>query len=154
MNKKIILFILATLFAVDILFNAISLVKLRSYQFNQKEDIIFEVVEWIRENIPKDTQVVADDFANVYIPPEYKNMRVFKGKDQEARVERFRKLVSTYKPRFIYLNERPCDDMSLPSIDVALPPGERVRLIKVFDSSNRRYQRRSNDKFVIYELIQ
>jgi hypothetical protein len=151
LSKTIVLSLIGLLLIVDISVNAADIVRSRSYEFHQKEDVVFELAKWWRENIPLNARVAADWHIRVYIPPEYKGIKVFKG-DGQARIEQFRRLVSSYHPEFIYYNAAPSGNPPMPPIEEILPDN-KVRLIKSFDNSGKRYVRRSGDRFLIYKVL-
>lgn len=153
-NKKYIMLTalgLAAIFIFDIASNATILIKSRIHEFHQHEDIIYDLAKWVEGNVPIDTLIVADHHSNVYIPPEYKNIKIFGGEGKE-KIEQLRFLVNNYHPQLIYYNIVPSGDTFLPPIDIMLP-NHKVKLIKSFDSSNRSYQRRPKEKFVFYEVL-
>lgn len=149
--KAIVITVIGFLLIFDISVNAVNVVKSRSYEFHQKEDVVFELAKWWRENIPLDARVVADWHIRVYVPEEYKGIKVFKG-DGKAKIEQFRRLVETYHPEFIYYNAAPSGSPPMPPIEEILPKNS-ARLIKMFDNSGERYVRRAGDKFLVYKII-
>lgn len=157
-KKTIISLIIITLL-VDIIINGISIVKTRIEAFNQHHDISFELAQWWRQNIPKEATIVADHPTRVYIPPEYKNIKILRGYKALASgvevVDQLRQLVSDYHPEYIYYNigsnGMPKDNVPWPPIDEILHD-RNVELIKTFESAGRYYQRYPDDKFVIYKL--
>lgn len=152
LQKKTVIVFVSMLLIIDVGLNGASLIKSMRYKYyTQREDIAFDVAKWWRKNVPIDISIVADHHTRVYILPEYKNIKIFKGYAKD-RVEQLRRLVNTYRPRLIYYNAGPCGNVPLPSIEEMLP-GKNVRLIKSFESLGRRYQRFSSNKFVIYEVL-
>ncbi len=150
--KRIVIVLVGTLFIADISINATETIKSRIYQFHQREDIAFELGQWWKENIPINAKIVADHYNCVYIPSGYKNLKTCLW-NSENRAKDLRKLVNTYYPQFIYYNKgRYGTEKPMPSIEEILPT-KRVKLIKSFDSAERRYKRCRGDKFVIYEIL-
>lgn len=142
---------ISILLLIDVGFSGIGLIKLRIRQFKQREDIAFVVAKWFKENVPANTVIVADHYTDVYIPTEYKNIKIAKG-DQKERVEQLRYFVDFYHPQLIYYNAGPCGHVAMPPIEKMLP-GKKVKLIQSFDSATRQYQRKKGDKFVIYMVL-
>lgn len=140
----------SALLVIDIVLNGADLMRSRIYQFNQRNDIAFEVSKWLRENISADTLILAEHHTNVYIPVEYKNVKTF-GYHRPDRIKQMRQLLEFYRPRYIYYNERAAEKALSLSIGEMLP-NKKVRLVESFESSGRRYQRKRGDKFVIYEV--
>lgn len=151
LSKTIVLSVIGFLLIIDISVNAANIVKSRSYEFHQKEDVVFELAKWWRENIPLNARIVADWHIRVYIPEEYRGIKVFKG-DGKTKIERFRQLVDTYHPEFIYYNAAPSGSPPMPPIEEILPKN-KVRLIKSFDNSGKRCVRRAGDRFLIYKVL-
>lgn len=149
--KDAIVCLISILLVIDVGFNGASVIKTRIHQFNQKYDIAYEVAGWFKENIPLNAKVIAEHYSSVYIPPEYKNIKTLDW-NLTDRDRKLRKLAQDYKPQFIYYNENPYDGQPLMPIREMLP-GKKVKLVKSFDSSGRRYQRKPGDKFVIYEVL-
>lgn len=149
--KKVVITLVSAVFIIDIGLNGASVIKSRTYQFNQKEDVAFVVEEWLSDNIPLDTLIVAEHPSSVYIPPEYKNIKIFNRFLPDG-IEQLRHLVNTYRPKLIYYNAGPCGHVAMPPIEEMLP-GKKVKLIQSLDSTARQYQRKKGDKFVIYEVL-
>lgn len=150
--KTTIIIFISMLFALDIFTNGIDLVKRRLYRFRQHEDLAFKIAEWWPKNISKDAKIVSEHYICVYVPSGYKNLKTCPWNPQD-RVANLRNLVNIHHPQFVYYNEGPAgEDESIPPIEKILPD-KRVRLIKSFNSAGRRYQRRLNDKFFIYEIL-
>lgn len=147
--KKVFLGAVFIFIIADISFNGRAVVSAAINKYHQREDVIFELMKWWRENIPLETRVVADHHTRVYIPAEYKNIKIFKGY-QVSRVEQLRNLVNSYRPRLVYYYAGPHGGEPLPPIDEMLPD-KNVNLFKSFESEGR-YQRESGGKFVIYEI--
>lgn len=143
--------LIGALLAVDISANAALTVKSRVNEFHQYEDVAFSVAKWLRESISTDTLIVADHYTRVYIPGEYKNIKVFKGYLPD-RIKEFRYLVNAYRPKIIYYNEGASGAEAMPPIDKILPD-KKLKLLKSFDSKDRSYCRRDGDKFLIYEVL-
>ncbi|MFH0771913.1 MAG: glycosyltransferase family 39 protein [Candidatus Omnitrophota bacterium] len=150
LSKTIVISAIGLLLIIDILVNAANIAKSRSYEFHQKEDVVFELADWWRKNIPLNARVVADWHIRIYIPQEYTGIKTFKG-DGQARIEQFRRLVSSYHPEFIYYNAAPSGNPTMPPIEEILP-NNKTQLIKSFDNSGRRYVRRAGDKFLVYKV--
>lgn len=149
-NKRIFLWIACILIIGDISFNGRAVISAAINKYHQREDVVFELMKWWRENIPIDARIVADHHLRVYIPAEYKNIRIFKGY-QTDRVEQLRNLVNGYHPQLIYYYEGQCGGEPLPPIYKMLPD-KKVNLFKSFESKGQ-YQREPGGKFVIYEVL-
>jgi len=142
--------VILVVFLADIFYNSQVVIKKRLYEFRQKEDVAYDVSDWLKRNIPYDASIAADHYMNVYIPQEFSNISVYK----EHRSRDFRKFcefIEKTNPRFVYYNMNSWEKGTFPLLEDILPD-RRPRLIKSFDSSTKRYQRRDGDKFVIYEL--
>lgn len=157
--RKLAIFFIAILFMGDVVLNASTVVKARIRDFNKHHDVAFEVAQWWRQNIPQEARVVADHQTRLYVPTEHKNVKYFRSfkkvPSKEVFVDELRRLVNEYHPKYIYFNEglkgRPTDNESWPPIEVMLPD-KKVKLVKTFESTGRRYQRSPDDKFVIYQV--
>lgn len=155
----IIKFLIILFLAFDIVLNGITVIKGRVKSFNQHKDIAYELAEWWRQNIPKAAKIVADHPTRVYIPPEYKGVKILRSYKSECLkkdvVQELRELVNEYRPQFIYYNlgkkGMPKDDKPWSPINEMLPD-KKVKLIKTFESAGRRHQRFPDDKFVIYQV--
>jgi len=141
---------LIALLIFDISAHARRTVKERVYKFKQRQDVAFEISEWWEKNIPKDASVVSDHMTRVYVPSGHQNITVFKGY-QTDRLTQLRDIVKEHRPRYLYYNEGPSGGEPFPEIDLMLP-GQKVNLVKVFESKGRGYQRYEGDRFLIYEL--
>lgn len=149
--KNMVVGFICILLIVDVGLNGISVIKASLYQFNQKEDIAFDVAKWFKENIPVDARIVAEHYNSVYIPPGYKNIKTLNW-NLLMRNEQLRQFADTYHPQLIYYNENSYGGTPMEPIEKILP-GKKVKLIKAFDSGGRRYQRIPGDKFVIYKVL-
>lgn len=149
--KTSALVVAGLLFLTDISVNAVETVQSRMYQFHQYEDIAFEIGRWWREHIPPDTVVASDRHIVVYIPPEYKNVKIFRS-NHKTRAESLCQVVEDYHPRFIYYKKDDLDETPMPPLGKLLR-GRKIRQIKVFDTSGRQHQRRPGDKFFVYEIL-
>lgn len=148
--KVIVLLFVSALLFVDILINAIEMLRLRTHQFYQEEDIVFDIVDWWRKSYPTDTSMVVDHPTRVYLPPEYKNVKFLNYR--EDKVEQLRSFVADFKPQLVYYNTGYDKDSILPPINEILP-GMDVELVKSFDSEDKYYKRHPNCKFVIYKVV-
>ena len=127
--------------------------------FNQHNDVVFEIAQWWRQNIPVEATIIADHPTRVYIPPEYKHVKILRSYRSECLkkdvVRELQEFVNEYYPQFIYYNlgkqGMPKDDKPWPPINEILPD-KKVKLVKTFESTGRRYQRSPDDKFVIYQV--
>jgi len=117
---------------------------------NNKDDVAYAIAGWLKENIPADSLIVADHYANVYIPPEYGKVKVFRG-DQTDAAEQLRKLVVSYRPRYIYYNAAPYGVVALPPIEELLPDN-KIKLAKSFRGKGT-YKGRTDYKIVVYEVL-
>lgn len=142
-------FILVLLF--DIQASGTELINKRIYSFNKDKDIAFEIARWWHSNIPVDARIVADHYRFIYIPDEYTQVKTFIRYEEDA-VEQFRRLVDTYKPKYIYVREGDPDFMAFPNIEKILPEG-KVKVLKIFDDTGLPYQRCPNSRFIIYEVL-
>ncbi len=135
----------------DIFVNASELIKARTYQFNQKDEIAFDFKRWWNDNIPKEASVISDDYRRIYVPGEYRNIRVFNRNVPEIEKE-VRRMVKESPPDFICINEGDGgSEQLMPPIEKILP-GKKLTLMKEFDSARRRYIRYKGDKFLVYRL--
>jgi hypothetical protein len=157
--KTGVLICVVALILIDIALNGRELIQLRIAQMHQREDVAFEVEQWLKENAKYDTHIVADHYAYVYIPQQFKNVKVIRRYDlNRDEVERqMRQLVEKHQPQFIYYNEgprgMPMDGKPWPALE-KIVTDKKIKLVKVFDSAGRRYQRTGGDRFVIYEVFQ
>ena len=157
--KNVIISLTLIMFLIDVIINGRVIIKERIRAFNQHDDIVFNIAQWWRENIPKEAVIVADHPTRVYVPPEYENVKILRSYkalcSKMGVVEQLQQLVNEYHPQFIYYNEgligRPTDNEVWPAIDVMLPD-KSVKIVKTFESTGRRYQRSPDDKFVIYQV--
>lgn len=149
--KAIAITLISILFIADIAINAVKVIRSRVYQFNQDEDIAFELDPWWRNNIPPEARIVSDHYIHVYIPSGYKNIRTLNCNEKD-RVIRLRELVDTYYPEYVYYNARVSEGGILP-LPEEIFPGRKLKLVKSFDSAGQAYQRRAGDKFVIYKIV-
>jgi hypothetical protein len=123
------------------------------YHTNKNEDVVFEVVDWLRDNIEPKTRIVADHPKRSYLPREYKNVMRFAGYGDADTVSRdLRRIAHKYQPEIVYYNAGPSGSIAPPPIEAMLP-GRKLELLKAFESQGRSYQRKSGDKFVIYKLL-
>lgn len=144
---------------IDILNNGRMVISLTTNKYRQHEDVVFEVAQWWRQNIPKEAMIVADHHTRVYVPPECKNIKVLRSYKSECLkidpVVELCQLVDECQPRYIYYNlgkqGMPKDDKPWPPVNEMLPD-KKIRLVKTFESAGRRYQRYPDDKFVIYQV--
>lgn len=158
--KNAIVFLVCIVFSADLVLNGTTVLKERIRSYNQSKDVAFELAQWWRQNIPEKAIIVADHPTRVYIPPEYKYVKILRSYRSVAMkkdvVEELQQLVNEYHPQYIYYNlgrqGMPKEDKPWPSINEMLPD-KKVRLVKTFESAGRSYKRYSDDKFVIYEII-
>lgn len=148
--NKVAVSVMMILLCVDIAINANSLVIARRYEFNQKDDAAYEAAKWIRNNIPATSKIVSDCYIRVYVPPEYKNIRIFDGQ-QPDRIKRLQEIVISYKPEYIYYNAGPNGGEAMPPIGMMLQNYE-TKLLMEIDSKGRKYQRKPGDRFMIYKI--
>lgn len=139
------------LLTVNIILNASDTIRARIIKFHRSQDIIFDFAKWFRQNVPPEAVIVSDHHRRIYVPPEYKNIKIFRGY-QTTGVEQLRELVRTYNPEFICYNEGPSKDAPLPPIGRMLPD-TKVLLLESFDSEDRGYQRFEEDRFVVYRVL-
>ncbi len=141
------------LFAADIAINGSSLVRERLYRYGQEHDVAYAVNDWMRASIGDDTAIAADHYIRSYIPGRIKNVKTFYSgyfdKDPAAELAR---IVGTEKPEYIYYNEGTVGGVALPPLG-ELAPGIKAEMVRVFDSSGRRYIRSKGDRFVVYKVI-
>lgn len=149
--KRAFLYALSFLIAMDVLLSGRVVFVSFLNKYHQREDIVFDLAKWWRENIPLDASIVSDHHTRVYIPPEYKNIKVFKGY-QDAAVEQLRRLVDIYHPQFIYYNDGAWGGEPLPPIEKMLP-GRKVELVKSFDSRTKRYRGSAGHRLLIYKVL-
>ncbi|MFA5164075.1 MAG: hypothetical protein WC481_00720 [Candidatus Omnitrophota bacterium] len=139
------------LLAYDVYGNAEVTVRDCLVRSKQQYDVSYEVDKWLEENIDEDAVIAAGHYIHVYIPPRYKNVKVFEGYGKDS-VKELRNIVKVYKPSAIYYNAGPSGAEPLPSVGEMLPE-VKVRLLKEFDGSGRMYQRKQGDRFLIYEIV-
>lgn len=151
--KKGCLTIVFILIITDISLSARAVISVITNKYHQHECIVFDVAKWWQKNIPVDTCIVADHYTRVYIPPGYNNIKTVPWKPA-GRALHMRQLVDAYHPQFIYFDEMECTGKPLPPIEQILPD-KKVKLVKSFDSTTKRYQRRRSIgmRFVIYKVI-
>ena len=137
---------------VTFLLHGVSTVQSRMRQFHQKEDAVFELKAWWKKNIPLEAKIVADHYLRVYIPPEYKNIKIFNGYLQNKNSIEFRHLIEKESPQYVYYNLLGVgEDTPLPFLEEILPH-QKIHLLRLFDASQYRYQRIKGDRFVIYKI--
>jgi len=148
--KKTVVLFAAMLFLADIGVNAFESLKMRIYEFHQKDDVVFDIARWWRANYPPDTLIVSDHPSFAYLPMEYNNVKYFKSY-QKDKVERLRELVYKCHPRLVYYNEwlSGPDKMPFPA---EIFPGKAVRFVKIFENAGRPYQKWPGSRFVVYEV--
>lgn len=152
-SGRAVVFLLSALIVIDIFVNGYGTLKSRLNMFRQKDDIAYEAGKWMKENIPYDAVMVTAPYHYVYIPEEYKNIKVFKGFVKNDYKD-FEDFVEKHKPRYIYYNEGPAGGEALPFGSVSeILPGGKVKLIKCFDSSKAGYQRIPGDKLCFYQVL-
>jgi len=157
--KNGVLATVGILLFIDIINNGETVISLTTNKYRQHEDVGFEIAKWWRQNIQKEAIIVADHHRYVYIPSEYKNIKILRSYKSECLkidpVDELRQLVADHQPQYIYYNlgsiGMPKDNQTWPPINEMLP-NKKVRLVKTFESSGRKYQRLPDDKFVIYEI--
>jgi hypothetical protein len=120
------------------------------YMYHWRDDVVFDVIKWWRENYPPDTSIVADNPTRVYLPPEYKNAKFVKF--QKDTVEQLRDLVASFKPELVYYNTGVSRLSKLPPVEDILPD-TKVQLIASFDNADRHYKKHPESKYVIYKII-
>ena len=147
--KFIFLPLIGILFATSITAHGRELINLRRYQYRQKEDIVFEIEKWWRKNIPQDDAIVSDHHAKVYVPPEYKNVKFMKSR--ENKIEQLKALVNTFYPRIVYCNSGYDENSIMPPIQEILP-GLNVKLLASFESAGRSYKRGADSRYLVYEI--
>lgn len=148
--KYLFIMALVSLFTVDIYLNAYRLAGSRIYQYRQREDIAFEIADWMYEHIPLDSRIVSDQHTNVYVPPKYLNIRSLAFGEQD-RTKRLASLVSEHNAEYLYYNANERDN-PWPPIQELLP-NKRVLLMKEFNNSEYYYQRKPNARFVLYKVL-
>jgi len=119
------------------------------YIYRQKEDVVFDIAEWWRDNYPPDTKILAAHPTRVYLPPEYANVKFLRFQLDEA--QQLRNLLVNFKPELVYYNARPGYGADIPGPE-ELVPGIRAELVASFDNEARPYARFPKAKFVIYRI--
>lgn len=120
-----------------------------AYLYHQRDDVIFDVVKWMRENCPRDARILADHPTRAYLPPEYTNARAIRSLTESGRVEEMGRAILDFKPDFIYYNTSIDRRFVTPPME-EIAPGLDVKLAASFDGTNRRYQRWKAPKYMIY----
>ena len=118
---------------------------------NQKYDVSYEIDAWLKDNVADDAVIASGHYIHVYIPPRYRNVKLFEGYGKDS-VKEIRNIMKVHKPGIIYYNAGPCGAEPLPSIANMLP-GTKVKLLREFDNAGRPYERAEGDKFLIYEVV-
>ena len=140
------------LLCVDVASNANALISARIKAINKhKNDISIEMADWFYKNIPVDAKIVSDHYQSVCISDEYKNIAVFNsctGDEFKAKIDKIRALVNSFKPEFIFLNVNG-ECYTFPPINEILP-NERLKVVKIFENHNLKYQVKENAKFILY----
>ena len=157
--KNGVLAVVCIFLFIDILNNGRMVVALTTNKYHQREDVVYEIERWWRQNMSKEAIVVADHPIRVYVPPEYKNIKILRSYKSECLkkdvVRELQEFVNEYHPQYIYYNlgrqGMPKDDEPWPPVNEMLPD-KKIRLVKTFESAGRRYQRSPDDKFVIYQV--
>lgn len=141
------------LLAVEIMINGAGMVKERLYAFRQHEDVAYEIDRWWKDNIPADAKVVSDHYTYVYIPSGYKNVKVLDWNETD-KAARFRRIVDSYRPEFIYYDEYPYRKEARRRVPISeILPGRPVELVRSFEESARPYRRWKGSRFMIYRIF-
>jgi len=150
--SKIAIYLIVLLLCVDVASNANALISARIKAINKhKNDISIEMADWFYKNIPVDAKIVSDHYQSVCISDEYKNIAVFNsctGDEFKAKIDKIRALVNSFKPEFIFLNVNG-ECYTFPPINEILP-NERLKVVKIFENHNLKYQVKENAKFILY----
>lgn len=135
--------------AINVLGNSRAIIDSFLYRYHQREDVVFDIVKWFRKTYPLDTAIVADHPIFVYLPPEYNNVEFLKY--QYDRATQLGPLVSSFKPKLVYLDMGEHDGMKMPPIEKILP-NVKPRLVASFDNTTKYYKRRPGAIYQIYEI--
>lgn len=73
--KNGVLAVVCIFLFIDILNNGRMVVALTTNKYHQREDVVYEIERWWRQNMSKEAIVVADHPIRVYVPP---NIRILK----------------------------------------------------------------------------
>jgi hypothetical protein len=154
--KKLAIAIIVIVLVMDISISGEAMLSKRFYTIkSHKEDIAFESGKWFRENIPVDAKIVFGYYSSIYLPSEYKNVKLIPisicgDKSRGAAV--IRDIVLSYKPRYLYYSVGNSDcAFKIPAAEEFLDVG-KLKVVKVFDNSGMDYQRKPNRRFVLYSI--
>lgn len=150
--KYAVICIATILLTVDIYGEGASVVASRIYKSGYKEDVAYEISRWWRDNIPKDSVVIAEEYTRAYVPEWHDKIIIFRS-SSEKRNELLRKLVDLNKPDYIYYNagQRSEGEEMLPIEQIL--PDKRVKLVKSFESAGRPFQRYPGARYDIYKIL-
>lgn len=140
------------LLAVDICGEGASMVSSRIYASRNNEDVAYDISRWWRDNIPKDSLVIAEEYTRAYVPKDHDKIVIFKSAAANRNIL-LRELVDANRPEFIYYNagQRPNGEDMLPIEQIL--PNKRVKLIKSFESAGRPFQRFPGARYDVYKVF-
>lgn len=150
--KYAVICIAGALLAVDICGEGASVASSRIYMSGYKEDVAYEISRWWKDNIPKDSLVIAEEYTRAYVPQWHDKIVIFKSSSKD-RNELLRKLVDADRPDYIYYNagQRSEGEEMLPIEQIL--PNKRVKLVKSFESAGRPFQRDPGARYDIYKIL-
>jgi|GEM_PF-1410716 len=149
---KIVFWGMLLLVFVCIFSNALTTIKSRLYQFRQKEDAAYQVRLFFRGHIPRNAVIVSAPHHFVYIPPEYKNVKVFDGFIKND-FSKFAGFIVENRPDYIYYDQGGSAMNKLPFGDIKeVLPDVKLEKAAEFGAEGRYYRRLPDDRFVIYRV--
>lgn len=141
--------VITCMFAATVAQDSRAMMAVAVQKNHQNEDVVFDVIRWWRYNYPAQTRIIAAHPTQVYLPPEYKNVKVLEFQLDE--VAQLKGLVMDFRPELVYYNTRLGGKPELPEIK-AIVPGADAELVASFDNIGRAYARFPEARFVIYKM--
>jgi len=92
------------------------------YQRPGSEDVVWQIQQWFRDNLPLDTAIVADLPYRAYVPPEYEKVSYFSIRaDAESTVKSVIEKIALRNPCILYINKGRGLEWTFPDPHVFLP---------------------------------
>jgi len=135
----------------DVVLNAHELAQKRIARFQEKNDVVFEVTRWWRDNVPADALILAEHPRITYLPEGYKNVKIIKRVNCSL-VKGLYAACQGSSPKYIFIAETTDPEEALVPHIYKLFPKEKISLIKIFDNNGRPYQKSPGTKYYIFEV--